>query len=214
MAERIAGVYLTRNQKSSPLYGLVGYHFDEFERVYEERFAEKYGFWRPMVVRKVADRFLDCGDLCHEFARIRYEKPDCRHEMILACSCQGRILFPSCLAKRAAAFEDWMATEVLADVPHRQFVFTVLKLIRQQFRFDRRILGLLSVCAYDAVREMMQAVTDDSRSVPGVVISLQTFGDKLANWHLHCYSIVTDGVFRPDCSFQSLPPRPNAALSS
>ena len=76
-----------------------------------------------------------------------------------------------------------MAAEVLADVPHRQLVFTVPKLIRQHFRFDRKLLGLLSSCAYNAVREMMQAVADDPRSVPGVVISLQTFGDKLANWH-------------------------------
>jgi hypothetical protein len=33
-----------------------------FERVYDDRFAEKHGFWRP-VVRTVGDRSLDCGDL-------------------------------------------------------------------------------------------------------------------------------------------------------
>ena len=51
----------------------------------------------------------------------------------------------------------------------------------------------------------MQAVADDPRSVPGVAITLQTFGDLTANWHPHCHSIVTDGVFRPDGSFQPLP---------
>jgi len=49
-------------------------------------------------------------------------------------------------------------------------------------------------------------VADDPRSVPGVVISLQTFGDKLANWRTHSHSMVTDGLFRPDGSFQPLPP--------
>ena len=84
MAERIDGVYLPRNPKASPLYGLVEDHFDDFERVYEERFAEKHGFWRP-VIRKVADRYLDCGDLGHEFARIHCENADCRCEMLLVC---------------------------------------------------------------------------------------------------------------------------------
>jgi len=205
VAERIAGVYRPRNPKASPLYGLVEDHFDEFERVYDDRFAEKHGFWRP-VVRKVADRFLDCGDLRHGFARIRCENPDCRHELILAFSCRGRNFCPSCHAKRSAAFADWLAAEVLADVSHRQVVFTIPKLLRQHFRFDRRLLGLLSSCAYAAVREMMPAVADDPRSVPGVVISLQTFGDSTANWHPHGHSIVTDGVFHPDGSFQPLPP--------
>ena len=90
MAARIAGVYLPRNPKASPLYGLVEDYFDEFERVYEERFAEKHGFWRP-IIRKVADRFLDCGDLRHGFARIRCENPECRREFLLAFSCACRL---------------------------------------------------------------------------------------------------------------------------
>jgi hypothetical protein len=184
---------------------LVEDHFDEFERVYEERFADKHGFWRP-VVRKVVDRFLDCGDLRHGFARIRCENPDCGHEMLLAFSCHGRYFCPSCHAKRVAAFADWMAAEVLADVPHRQLVFMVPKLIRQLFRFDRKLLGLLISCAYDAVREMMQAVADDFRAVPGLVAGLQRYGDQTANWHPHSHAIVTDGVFQPDGSFQPLPP--------
>jgi len=182
VAERITGVYHPRNPKASPLYGLVEDYFDEFERVYEDRFADKHGFWRP-VIRKVADQFLDCGDLRHGFARIRCENPECRHEMILAFSCHARNFCPSCHAKKVAAFADWMSTEVLADVPHRQVVFTIPKLLRQHFRFDRQLLGLLCSCGYAAVREMMLSVADDPRSVPGVVTSLQTFGDSTANWH-------------------------------
>ncbi len=48
----------------------------QFERVYDDRFAPKHGFWRP-VIRNVADRFLDCGDLRHGFARIRCENLEC-----------------------------------------------------------------------------------------------------------------------------------------
>ena len=37
-------------------------HFETFQRVYDERFQAKYGFWRPLVERSVA-AFLKCGDL-------------------------------------------------------------------------------------------------------------------------------------------------------
>jgi len=61
---------LSRNPKASPFFGLFEDYFDEFELVYDDRFAARHGFWRP-VIRKVTDRFLDCGDLRHRFARIR-----------------------------------------------------------------------------------------------------------------------------------------------
>ena len=127
------------------------------------------------MIRKVADRFLDCGDLRYGFARIRCENPECHREFLLALSCHRCYFCPSCHTKRVAAFADWLAAEVLADVPHRQYV-TIPKLLRQHFRFDRKLLGLLSSCAYDAVREMMLSVADDPRAVPGMVISVQTYG--------------------------------------
>ena len=40
----------------------------EFEAVYEERYQERYGFWRP-IIGTVVRKFLECGDLKHGFAR-------------------------------------------------------------------------------------------------------------------------------------------------
>jgi len=133
------------------------------------------------------------------------ENPDCSNEMLLTFSCHGRYFCPSCHAKRVAAFADWLAAQLLVDTPDRQFVFTIPKLLRRHFRFNRRLLGLLCSCAYAAIREMMQALTGDPRSVPGVVGSIHTYGDQAANWHPHSHLIVTDGVFLPDGSFHSLP---------
>jgi len=56
------GVYRPRNAQASPLYRLVEDHFDQLERVWEERYEHEYGFWRP-VVRQAVEQFLDCGDL-------------------------------------------------------------------------------------------------------------------------------------------------------
>jgi hypothetical protein len=39
---------------------LVQDRFRALQTVYDERFAETYGPWRP-VMREVADKFLACG---------------------------------------------------------------------------------------------------------------------------------------------------------
>jgi Transposase zinc-binding domain len=182
MDERAGGVYRHRNPKESPLYCLVEDYFDRFEGLYDERFAPTHGHWRP-VVHQVADAFLDCGDLRHGFARIRCENPDCRHEMLLAFSCRGRYFYPSCHAKRVALFVSRLESEILAPVPHRQYVFTIPKLLRLRFRFDCRLLGLLSACAYQSILEMMRAVVCEPGAVPGMVAAIQTYGDQGTNWH-------------------------------
>ena len=37
----------------------------------------------------------------------------------------GRYFCPSCHQKRVLAYGDWVETNVLAPVPHRQYVFTI-----------------------------------------------------------------------------------------
>ncbi len=54
------GVYRPRNPQASPLYRLVEDQF-EFERMWDKRYEQEHGFWRP-VVRQVVEQFLDCGD--------------------------------------------------------------------------------------------------------------------------------------------------------
>ncbi len=66
--------YQAREPWNSPLYRILEEHYEEFERVYAERFQRKYGFWRPHIRKAVYD-YLDCGDPREGFARIRC--PDC-----------------------------------------------------------------------------------------------------------------------------------------
>ena len=79
--------YRPRQPQETPFYRLVERFYPEFERVYAERYQERYGFWRPIIARAV-ERFLDCGDLKKGFARVRC--PKCRHELFVAFSCRGR----------------------------------------------------------------------------------------------------------------------------
>ncbi len=55
-------LYRPRDPRASGLWQVIDRHFPSFQQLYEERFAAKYGFWRPVIERSVA-AFLRCGDL-------------------------------------------------------------------------------------------------------------------------------------------------------
>jgi len=63
-------VYHPRQPEASPLWRLLNNHYEGFEKCYEERFEEKYGFFRPVIGQAVR-QYLTCGDLKNGFARVR-----------------------------------------------------------------------------------------------------------------------------------------------
>ena len=109
-----------------------------------------------------------------------------------------------CVQKRVLQFGAWVADDVLAPVPHRQYVFTIPKMLRVYFRRDRRLLGKLSQCAADALNTLFQAACRAPNTVPGIIIAIQTYGDPV-NFHPHLHALVTDGVFTPTGWFVAFP---------
>ena len=91
--------YTTRKPQYSPYYQCIEDNYEIFERVYERKCQEKYGFLRP-IVSKVIYQYLDCGILHNGFARVKC--CTCNHEYLLAFSCKRRHFCPSCHAKRVA----------------------------------------------------------------------------------------------------------------
>ena len=115
---------LNRPQRArqSPLNRTIERYLPEFERTYAQRYARRYGPWRP-IIGHVARRLLRCDDLLHfGFARVRC--PDCRHEMFVAFSCQQRCLCPSCHQNRTLLAAENIARTICAPVPHRQRYLT------------------------------------------------------------------------------------------
>jgi hypothetical protein len=93
------GFYHPRQPQQTAFYQLVGRFYPQFEAAYEERYQERYGFWRPSISTAV-EKFLECGGLQQGFARVRC--PDCGHEFFVAFSCRGRCFCPSCLPAEAS----------------------------------------------------------------------------------------------------------------
>jgi len=192
------GVYRPRRPKSSPLYRILEEHFDRFCVIYEEEYERQYGPLRS-VVRKAVEKYLECGILENGFARVVCGT--CRSEFLVGFSCKTRMLCPSCHAKRITLWSQWLGEELLENVPHRMITLTVPKRIRPYFLWDRELLGLLARCAARTIRLFYREMTGEPDGTPGIVVSIQTFGNRAGNYNPHLHCLVTDGVHLLDGTF-------------
>ncbi len=193
--------YRPRNPRLSSLYQLLESQYESVKSVWEDRFERRYGFWRGLYDTAVA-RYFDCGLFESGFARVKCTK--CPREFLVAFSCKGRALCPSCGAKRAAIFSEMLQHQILTDVPHAQWVFSIPKMLRPYFLYHRELLGDMARLAYETVREMMAAIVDEPDARPGMVAVIQTFASSL-KWNPHIHSIVSRGVFKPDGTWIPVP---------
>jgi hypothetical protein len=194
----ISSIYRPRKPQKSQYYQCVEDHFERFEQVYDDRFAKQYGFLRSYV-KRVIYRYLDCGILHNGFARVRCK--DCGHEYLLAFSCRRRHFCPSYHQKRVVEFGEWLCEEVFKAVPHRHFVFSIPKILRWYFLYDRKLLSYLSRCGWESLKEFFKETVPENGAVPGAVIAIQTFGDFLGfNPHLHV--LCSDGCFYGEGMFR------------
>jgi hypothetical protein len=196
----MAGVYRPRHPERTVLYRVLFHYFDRFLTEYESRFEKQYGFLRP-IIKDVVERYLDCGNPRCGFARIRC--PDCHTEHLLMFSCRTRGFCPSCHAKRLEEWGEWMREALLLDVPHRQVVFTIPRMLRIFFKYNRRLLGELCRCALRSLIRYFEFVTG-REIMPGVIAAIQTFGAKI-NFHPHLHFLVTEGGVDESGTFHRIP---------
>ncbi|MFA7018987.1 MAG: transposase [Sphaerochaetaceae bacterium] len=150
---------------------------------------------------RVIWEYLDCGDLKNGFARIRCA--DCGHEYLLPFSCKRRHFCPSCHERRVLEFGEFLVSEVLADVPHRQWVFSIPKMLRPWFMRDRKLLGEMCAIVWKLLSRFIKAETDGDEATdahPAAVMSIQTFGEQV-NFNPHIHVICADGCFKGDGIF-------------
>jgi len=94
-------------------------------------------------------------------------------------------------------------------VPHRQYVFTLPRLLR--LIFGRRRAWLGELCRI-AARLLVDAYAEAAPGArPGLILFVQTFGD-LANFNPHVHVLAADGAFLPDGRFAPLPAVPEPLL--
>jgi len=198
----MAGVYCQQHPERTVLYRVLFHYFERFLEEYEHRFEKEYGYLRP-IVENVVDKYLDCGNPKNGFARIKCK--DCGLERLLMFSCKTRGFCPSCHSKRREEWGEWMREELVLDVPHRQVVFTVPKMLRIYFKYNRSLLSDLCLCGKEALLKYFKAVAGRELT-PGIIAVIQSFGSRI-NLHPHLHFLVSaggsdrDGCFHSVCRF-------------
>ncbi len=91
-------VYRPRRPTETPLYPVVQHHLETFLAEAEQPDGRSIPSWVEHDFR----RYLTCGILAHGFARLRCDA--CAQERLLAFSCKGRGVCPSCTTRRIGRF--------------------------------------------------------------------------------------------------------------
>ena len=120
---------------------------------------------------------MSAGVLAHGFARVRCES--CKDELLVAFSCKGRGVCPSCNAKRAHVTAVHLVERVLPHVPYRQWTLSFPHRVRWVLLKDVGLLSdvltvfLRAVFALQRRRARRQGIR---RGQVGAVSFIQFFG--------------------------------------
>jgi hypothetical protein len=74
---------------------------------------------------------------------------------------------PGCHQKRVVEFGEWLCSHVLRKVPHRYVVFTIPRILRRYFLYDRNLLSHLSRCAWESLKLFLQKAVPEKNPIPG-----------------------------------------------
>jgi len=148
----------------------------------------------PAHVEREFRRYLDCGILAHGFARARCGQ--CGHDFLIAFSCKGRGVCPSCNSRRMVATAAHLTDHVLPDLAVRQWVLSVPKRLRYFLQRDAALQGAALRLFLRVVEQCLRAHSPGSGPAArlGAVAFIHRFGSAL-NPHLHFHCVVIDGVF-------------------
>ena len=199
--------YRARRFGENVLYKILSDHWRNFVGAYEERFQHVCGALRG-VTGRVVDRFLDCGNPMNGFARIKCSS--CGAEKLLHFSCKTRGCVPSCQARRSEEWARWFADDLAEPVPHHQIVFTIPKMLRAYFRYDRTLMTDLSRAAYRAVSQFVETAVGPGIR-PAMAVVKHTFGEGV-RFHPHLHALVTSGGWDRRRAWQPLPAWDHGAL--
>jgi hypothetical protein len=184
---------------SSVVYQVFADHWQNFLAVYEERFQRVCGRLRA-VVQDVVERFLDCGNPLNGLARVQCDQ--CGDDFFVPFSCKCRGFCASCQARFAADWGEWLADKLLEPVCHRHATFTIPKMLRPYFRYNRSLMNDLSRAAHRAVCSYVEFSLGKGH-IPGMVVVRQWHG-QASRFHPHLHCLIAEGAWSEDGKFTAI----------
>ncbi len=191
---KLAAPYRPRRPEETVLYRVVRRHLETFI----EHAAETYDSPLPKYVRNELRAYLRCGIFEHGFSRARCD--ECNHDLLIAFSCKGRGLCPSCAGRRMSNTAAQVVDRIIPAVPVRQWVLSLPFDLRASAAFDARILTSIIRAFAGALSKRYRSWARGAglgASEFGAITFVQRFGSSL-NLNVHLHVVVVDGAFSRD----------------
>jgi hypothetical protein len=191
-----SGAYCRRKPEATLLYRLVAEELDGLES--DLAAASPYGSGLPRHVTKELRAYLESGRRERGFARVVCRR--CRAEHLVAFSCKGRAICPSCSGRRRHDGAAHLVDRVIPRVGVRQWVITFAPRVRDHLAADPRLAAaaltqvLRVIFAYHRRRARRLGVRPSRANATGALSVLQRFNSALV-LALHAHVLVPDGVF-------------------
>jgi len=78
-------------------------------------------------------------------------------------------------------------------------------MLRVYFKYNRGLLTKLCRCAHESLLVFLRNATGLQTGIPGLVMTIHTFGNYPEKFHPHLHAIVTDGLFNKNGTFYVMP---------
>jgi len=188
--------YARRRPEETALYGVVHGHLESFLAGARDRDRIV-----PRFVERSFRSFLRCGVLAHGFLQVHCDA--CGHDRLVACSCKGRGVSPSCGGRRMADLTAHLVDHVFPEVPVRQWVLTLPFALRYWLAYDARLAAAIDRAAAAVFAWLRRRARKPargkqppggSRRLRGGAVTFVHHADAL-NLNLHFHPLVLDGVY-------------------
>ena len=184
------GMYTSRDPYSSELHHLIR---ENYRQVFFNK--EIRGTHLPFHLEREFKKYLICGNLA--FGMARFHCSLCQKDKLVAFSCKGRTLCPSCTGRRMSDTAKHLIEEVIPEVPTRQWVLSMPYAYRFSLArnpdFLRKALAI-SHRTLSRHYEYKARIHSLKNPKAGAITVVQRFGGAL-NLNVHFHTIYIDGVF-------------------
>ncbi len=183
-------MYTARDPYSSDLHHLIR---ENYRQVFFNK--EIHGTHLPFHLEREFKKYLSCGNLA--FGMARFHCSLCQKDKLIAFSCKGRTLCPSCTSRRMSDTAKHLIEEVIPAVPTRQWVLSMPYayrfLLARNPEFLRKALAIFhrSINRHYENKAIIHKLKNPKT---GAITVVQRFGGAL-NLNVHFHTIYIDGVY-------------------
>lgn len=180
-------VYRPRRPEKTVLFELIKKNYKTWHKNSEKPV--------PQYVDRVFQKFLECGILAKGFALAHCD--NCSQDFLLAFSCKGRGLCPSCNTKAMVQTAANLVENVIPSVPVRQWVISFPLRIRHYLQTHKILQATMRIVVDEIRKRLITCGPELSDPKIGAITFIHHFG-KTLNYHPHFHIIVADGLFSAD----------------